>query len=111
MKRLQKLLTFALGSLTACGGPQNTLRAETETEPVTLEAGESGRCHVHYQHVDREASCTEIVALMRSELRIPPQEHVVLRASKGAPYEEVSRLLQSLREAGYKLKVGYILTQ
>ena len=48
------------------------------------EAGENGLCHVHYQHVDRRAPCTEIVALMRSELRIPAQEHVLLRLSRTA---------------------------
>jgi len=79
---------------------------------VTLdqEAGESGLCHVHYQLVDRKAPCTEIVALMRSELNIPSQEHVVLRPSKTVPYEEVARLVQSLREAGYKM-AGYYISQ
>lgn len=111
MKRLQNLLAPAFGILTACGGPQSTLRTDTQTVTLDQEAGESGLCHVHYQHVDREAPCTEIAALMRSELRIPARAHLALRPSKTVPYAEVSRLLQSLREAGYNIKIGYISSQ
>jgi len=109
VKRLQNLLTFVLGSLVACSGPQSALCTEKQTELVILdqEAGENGLCHVHYQNVDRKAPCTEIVALMRSE-GIPTEGRLVLRPSKGVRYEEVSRLIQSLRNAGYNLKVGYI---
>ncbi len=102
---------FALGILTACGAPQSVLSAETQADPVILEAGENGVCHVHYQHVDRKAPCTEIVTLMRSDLHIPTQGQLVLRASKGVTYEEISGLLQSLRDAGYNLKVGYVSSQ
>ena len=108
MKRLENpVLALALGILTACSGPQSTLRTETQTEPVTLEqeAGENGLCHVHYKHADLKARCTEIVALMRSELRIPAHAHLVLRPST-ASYEEIRRLVQSLQGSGYKL--GYV---
>jgi biopolymer transport protein ExbD len=113
MKRIQNLLAFSLGILTACSGPQSAIRTETQTELVTLDQGadENGLCHVHYQHVDRKAPCTEIVALMRSELRIPTQAHVALRPSKTVRYEEIAQLIQSLREAGYTMRVGYINSQ
>jgi biopolymer transport protein ExbD len=75
------------------------------------DAGNNGLCHVHYNDVEREASCTEIVALMQSEPRIPNHAHVTLRASKTARYEQVSRLLQMLRDAGYKMKIGYITSE
>ncbi len=80
---------------------------------VTLDqdAGENGLCHVHYKDVDRTAPCTEIVALMQSEPSIPAHAHVTLRGSKTARYEQVSRLLQSLRDAGYNMKLGYITSQ
>src|SRR5215472_11896465 len=112
MKGLRKLLAFALGILAACSGSQSTLHTEKQTELVTLdqEAGENGLCHVHYQNLDRTAPCTEIAALMRSELRIPTQGRLALRPSKGVRYEEFSRLVLSLQEAGYQLKVGYITT-
>jgi len=111
MKGFPNLLAFALGILSACSGPQSARRIEAETQFVMVDAGENGLCHVRYKQVDRNASCTEVVALMGSELRIPAQEHVVVRTIKGATYEEVSRLIQSLRDAGYSLKVGYIVTR
>jgi len=91
----------------------SALCAEAPTVLVSLDqdAGENGLCHVHYEKVDRTAPCTEIVALMQSEPRLPAHAHVTLRGSKTARYEQVSRLLQSLRDAGYNLKLGYITSE
>lgn len=108
MTRLRSLLTLALGTLAACSGTQSTVLAEKPRDLVTVEAGENGLCHVRYLHVDRRAPCTEIVALMSSQLRIALQANVVVRASQAARCEEVAGLLQSLRESGYTIKVGYI---
>jgi biopolymer transport protein ExbD len=112
---LLPIVVVLIGFITAVIVPrlrfQSALSAETQTEPVRLEAGDSGLCHVLYQRVDRKAPCKEIVALMRSDLHIPTQGHLVLRASKGVTYEEISGLLQSLRDAGYDLKVGYVSSQ
>lgn len=113
MKGLEKLLAFALGIGSACSGAQSAHHIENQTELVTVEqeAGENGLCHVHYQNVNRMAPCTEIAALMRSELQIPTQARLLLRPSKGVQYEEFSQLIQSLQAAGYQLeKVGYITT-
>jgi len=85
MNRLHNLLAFGIGVLTACGWPQGALRAETQPEPVTLEAGENGLCHVHYQHVDRQAPCTKSPLSCGLSYVSRPKKHIVLRASKGVP--------------------------
>jgi hypothetical protein len=84
MKGSRNLAACVLVVLTACINPRNGLCTEASTVLVTLdqEAGENGLCHVHYKDVDRTAPCTEIVVLMRSELRIPAHTHVTLQASK-----------------------------
>jgi len=113
MKGCRNLAACVLGILTACIDAKNALCTEASTVLVTMdqEAGENGLCHLHYKHVDRTAPCTEIVALMRSELRIPAHTHVTLKASKTARYEQVSQLLQLLGEYEYDLKIGYITSQ
>jgi len=109
MRGLPNLLALALVILTACSGPRSRLRPEAQTELVTLDAGENGLCHVHSEHVDRKAPCTEIAALMRSELHVPNQEAVSLRVEKMVRYEEVAGLLRTLKEAGYRIqKLGYV---
>jgi hypothetical protein len=110
MKGSRSLGTCVLGILSACIDPPTALCSEASTVLVTMdqEAGENGLCHVHYKDVDRTAPCTEIVALMRSELRIPAHTHVTIKASKTARYEQVSQLLQLLRDSEYDLKIGYI---
>lgn len=45
-------------------------------------AAENARCHLHYEHIDRKAPSSEIVALMRSELHIATEGHFVLRPSQ-----------------------------
>jgi biopolymer transport protein ExbD len=107
------LAASALSTLTACSVPRIALCAEAPTVLVTLDedAGENGLCHVHYKEVNRTALCTEIVALMQSEASIPAHAHVTLRGSKTARYVQVSQLLQSLRVAGYNMKLGYITSQ
>jgi biopolymer transport protein ExbD len=113
MKGSRNVAAYVLGILTACLEPKNALCTEASTVRVTMdqEAGENGLCNVHYKDVDRTAPCTEIVALMRSELRIPAHTHVTLKASKTARYEQVSQLLQLLRDSEYDLKIGYINSQ
>ena len=72
------------------------------------EGGENGGlCHLHYQDVDRKAPCAQIVAVMRSEPSIPTHAQLVFRPSH-ARYEEISRLLQALRDSGYNLKIGHV---
>jgi biopolymer transport protein ExbD len=113
MKGSRNLAACVLGILTACIDPPNALCTEESTVLVTLdqEAGENGLCHVHYKDVDRTAPCTKIVALMQSELHIPAHTHVTLQASKTARYEQISQLLQLLRDSEYDLKIGYITSQ
>ena len=113
MKGSRNLTACVLGILTACIDPRAALCTEASTVLVTMdqEAGENGLCHVHYKDVDRTAPCTKIVALMRSELRIPAHTHVTLQASKTARYEQVSQLLKLLRDSEYDLKIGYITSQ
>jgi len=109
----RNLAATALSILTACRVPRSALFSEAPTVLITLDqnAGENGLCHVHYKEVARAAPCAEIVALMQSEPRIPAQAYVTLRGSKTARYEQVSRLLQSLRDARYKMKLGYITSE
>jgi dihydrofolate reductase len=113
MKGSRSFVACVLGILTACIDPRTALCTEASTVLVTMdqEAGENGLCHLHYKDVDRTAPCTKIVALMRSELRIPAHMHVTLQASKTARYEQVSQLLQLLRDSEYDLKIGYITSQ
>ena len=113
MKGCRNLAACVLGILTACIEPRNALGTEASTVLLTMdqEAGENGLCHVQYKDVNRTAPCTEVVALMRTELRIPAHTHVTLKASKTARYEQVSQLLQSLRYSEYDLKIGYITSQ
>jgi hypothetical protein len=113
MKGSRNLAACVLGILTACIDPRNALCTEESTVLVTMDqkAGENGLCHVHYKDVDRTAPCTEIVALMQSELHIPAHTHVRLKASQTARYAQVSELMQLLRDSQYDLKIGYINSQ
>ena len=61
-------------------------------------------CQVHYGHVNREAQCDSVGRIMLTELRIPTSERVVVRPSRMANYEQVSRMLQSLQNAGYSIE-------
>lgn len=82
---------------TACEAPE---RAQ-----VQQDSGAPQRCQVRFRGLDRDAPCEQIASLMRSDLKIPTGVHIVVRPYRQENQEELRRLLQSLRDAGYKTEV------
>ena len=55
-------------------------------------------------------SCSDVRTTLR-ELRTPPEAHINFSVDKDARYEDVSAALGSIRDAGFKLKLGYVNVQ
>jgi hypothetical protein len=54
-----------------------------------------------------DVPCSYVGAIMRDQ-RIPLDAHIHLVVDKGASYQTISAALVSLRDAGFRLKLGYI---
>jgi biopolymer transport protein ExbD len=63
--------------------------------------------HQTCQIVDQEVPCADVGARLRA-MHVPQDSDIHITADPTSSYQLVSATITSLRDAGYRLKVGYI---
>jgi hypothetical protein len=97
--RMRKTPAFLLAVLMTLGS--KSLPAQTKTAVDVLVSAET--CLIDNLNVP----CSDVGENLR-KLRVPLDAHIHLSGDKRMTYSATSAALESLRRAGYKLKMGYV---
>ena len=100
--RMHQAPTFLLAALVTLG--PNSLPAQTETAVQIRISGET--CLIG----NLDVPCSDVGAKLR-ELGTPLDAHIHLSGNTHASYRATSAAIDSLRRAGFKLKMGLINVQ
>jgi len=76
--------------------------ADARVERATVEqANDGSHCHVRFRSLNREIPCDEVASVIKSELQVPTTVQLVIQPSKATRYEDVARLIESLRRVDH----------
>jgi len=100
--RMRQTPAFLLAALVTLGS--SPLLAQTETTVRIFIGAET--CLIH----NLDVPCSDVGAKLR-ELGTPLDAHIQLSGHTHSGYKPTSAAIESLRRAGFKLKIGYVNVQ
>jgi biopolymer transport protein ExbD len=98
-------LRLAASLLAAAFPPYGYAQTQQRPSPIEIELGvdSDDRCFVASEPI----RCEDVGAYLRDSLRLPGTAHLHVSVDRRARYERVEKLLESIRDAGYR-NLGFV---